>query len=160
MSFRAVRHHVRKDAMVVMSPADHFRANLCVLVLTRHFKKARPSPGWHPRYSGRIGRASHRVGHRPASAPWPAESGKRVQVFTPYPGRIIALYASVGDDVKKGQTLFTIGRPRSPAGRVHSDPGRGRAAIEPSNGNRVAPIFPADVVCHSQIRTKQYQACH
>jgi hypothetical protein len=29
------------------------------------------------------------VGHRPASAPWPAESGKRVQVFTPYPGRII-----------------------------------------------------------------------
>ena len=34
-----------------------------------------------------------------------------VQVFTPYPGRIIALYASVGDDVKKGQTLFTIDSP-------------------------------------------------
>ncbi len=64
-----------------------------------------------------------------------AESGKRVQVFTPYPGRIIALYASVGDDVKKGQTLFTIGRPRSPAGRVHSDRGRARASIEhPQSG--------------------------
>ncbi len=34
-----------------------------------------------------------------------------VQVFTPYQGRILALYASVGDDVKKGQTLFTIDSP-------------------------------------------------
>jgi membrane fusion protein, heavy metal efflux system len=34
-----------------------------------------------------------------------------VQVFTPYQGRIIGLYASVGTDVKKGQTLFTIDSP-------------------------------------------------
>jgi cobalt-zinc-cadmium efflux system membrane fusion protein len=34
-----------------------------------------------------------------------------VQVFTPYQGRIIALYGAVGDDVKKGQTLFTIDSP-------------------------------------------------
>src|SRR6516164_6036702 len=34
-----------------------------------------------------------------------------VQVFTQYQGRIIALYGSVGDDVKKGQTLFTIDSP-------------------------------------------------
>jgi membrane fusion protein, heavy metal efflux system len=34
-----------------------------------------------------------------------------VQVFTPYQGRIIALYASVGDDVEKGRTLFTIDSP-------------------------------------------------
>jgi membrane fusion protein, heavy metal efflux system len=34
-----------------------------------------------------------------------------VQVFTPYPGRIIALFAELGDDVKKGQTLFTIDSP-------------------------------------------------
>jgi len=33
------------------------------------------------------------------------------QVFTPYQGRIIALYAEIGDDVKKGQTLFTIDSP-------------------------------------------------
>jgi membrane fusion protein, heavy metal efflux system len=34
-----------------------------------------------------------------------------VQVFTPYQGRIIALFATIGDDVKKGQTLFTIDSP-------------------------------------------------
>jgi membrane fusion protein, heavy metal efflux system len=34
-----------------------------------------------------------------------------VQVFTPYQGRIISLFASIGDDVKKGQTLFTIDSP-------------------------------------------------
>jgi cobalt-zinc-cadmium efflux system membrane fusion protein len=34
-----------------------------------------------------------------------------VQVFTPYQGRIIALFARVGDDVKAGQTLFTIDSP-------------------------------------------------
>jgi cobalt-zinc-cadmium efflux system membrane fusion protein len=34
-----------------------------------------------------------------------------LQVFTPYAGRIIALFAKVGDDVKKGQTLFTIDSP-------------------------------------------------
>lgn len=32
-------------------------------------------------------------------------------VFTPYAGRIIGLFAKVGDDVKKGQTLFTIDSP-------------------------------------------------
>jgi membrane fusion protein, heavy metal efflux system len=31
-----------------------------------------------------------------------------VQVFTPYQGRIIQTYADLGDDVKKGQLLFTI----------------------------------------------------
>jgi membrane fusion protein, heavy metal efflux system len=34
-----------------------------------------------------------------------------VQVFTPYAGRIIGLFASISDDVKKGQTLFTIDSP-------------------------------------------------
>ncbi len=33
------------------------------------------------------------------------------QVFTPYQGRIIALFAKVGDGVVKGQTLFTIDSP-------------------------------------------------
>jgi len=33
------------------------------------------------------------------------------QVFTPYQGKIIALFAAVGDDVKKGQTLFTLDSP-------------------------------------------------
>ena len=34
-----------------------------------------------------------------------------VQVYTPYQGKIISLFAEVGDDVKKGQTLFTIDSP-------------------------------------------------
>jgi len=34
-----------------------------------------------------------------------------VQVFTPYQGRIIGLFAKVGDEVGKGQTLFTIDSP-------------------------------------------------
>jgi membrane fusion protein, heavy metal efflux system len=33
------------------------------------------------------------------------------QVFTPYQGKIIALFGSIGDVVKKGQTLFTIDSP-------------------------------------------------
>jgi membrane fusion protein, heavy metal efflux system len=33
------------------------------------------------------------------------------QVFTPYQGKIFALFAAGGDDVKKGQTLFTIDSP-------------------------------------------------
>jgi membrane fusion protein, heavy metal efflux system len=34
-----------------------------------------------------------------------------VQVFTPYQGRITSLFANTGDDVKKGQTLFTTDSP-------------------------------------------------
>jgi cobalt-zinc-cadmium efflux system membrane fusion protein len=34
-----------------------------------------------------------------------------VQIFTPYQGKIIALFAKVGDEVKKGETLFTIDSP-------------------------------------------------
>ncbi|TMJ98826.1 MAG: efflux RND transporter periplasmic adaptor subunit [Alphaproteobacteria bacterium] len=34
-----------------------------------------------------------------------------VQVFTPYQGRIVGLFGKVGDDVQKGQTLFTIDSP-------------------------------------------------
>ncbi len=34
-----------------------------------------------------------------------------VQVFTPFQGKIIALFAKVGDGVEKGRTLFTIASP-------------------------------------------------
>lgn len=34
-----------------------------------------------------------------------------VQVFTPYQGRIIGSFAKLGDDVRKGMTLFTIDSP-------------------------------------------------
>jgi multidrug efflux pump subunit AcrA (membrane-fusion protein) len=69
------------------------------------------------------------------------QQGHGVQVFTLYPGRIIALYASVGDDGKKGQTLFTIGRPRSPAGRVHSDPAAGVLQLSTRNLARLRELY-------------------
>jgi membrane fusion protein, heavy metal efflux system len=34
-----------------------------------------------------------------------------VQVFTPYQGKILQLFAKIGDEVQKGQTLFTIDSP-------------------------------------------------
>ncbi len=34
-----------------------------------------------------------------------------VQVFTPYQGKILQTFAKVGDEVKRGQTLFTIDSP-------------------------------------------------
>jgi membrane fusion protein, heavy metal efflux system len=34
-----------------------------------------------------------------------------VQVFTPYPGRIVQAFANLGDEVRKGQPLFTIESP-------------------------------------------------
>jgi cobalt-zinc-cadmium efflux system membrane fusion protein len=34
-----------------------------------------------------------------------------VQVFAPFPGRLISLFAKAGDDVQKGGTLFTIDSP-------------------------------------------------
>ena len=33
------------------------------------------------------------------------------QVFTPYQGRIVGIFAKIGDEVKKGQVLFTIDSP-------------------------------------------------
>jgi multidrug efflux pump subunit AcrA (membrane-fusion protein) len=33
------------------------------------------------------------------------------EIFPPYPGRIVELFARLGDDVTKGQTLFTIESP-------------------------------------------------
>ena len=47
------------------------------------------------------------------------------QVFTPYQGKIIALFAAVGDDVKRGQTLFTVTDRRPPgSGGIKSPLGR------------------------------------
>lgn len=34
-----------------------------------------------------------------------------LQVFPPYQGRILTLFATIGDEVKKGDTLFTIDSP-------------------------------------------------
>ena len=61
-----------------------------------------------------------------------------VQVFTPYQGRIIALYASVGDDVKKGPDPLHYRQPRSVAGGIHADRRRRRAGIDDAQSDAPA----------------------
>lgn len=39
------------------------------------------------------------------------DENRAVQVYTPYQGKIIKAYAEIGDEVKKGQTLYTIDSP-------------------------------------------------
>ncbi|MHB1676555.1 MAG: efflux RND transporter periplasmic adaptor subunit [Sulfuriferula sp.] len=39
------------------------------------------------------------------------DEDRTVQVSSPYPGRIVAMYVKAGDNVVKGQTLFTIDSP-------------------------------------------------
>ena len=60
------------------------------------------------------------------------------QVFTPYQGKIIALFAEVGDDVKKGQTLFTIDSPDLLAGRVEPDRRSRRAGADHAQSGAAA----------------------
>ena len=58
-----------------------------------------------------------------------------VQVFTPYQGKIIDLFARVGDEVKKGQTLFTIDSPDLLAADFEPDRRGGRTGFDhPQSG--------------------------
>jgi membrane fusion protein, heavy metal efflux system len=61
----------------------------------------------------KIGRADERLFPREKEAVGNIDFDEdmAVQVFPPYQGRILQLFAKVGDDVKKGDTLFTIQSP-------------------------------------------------
>ncbi len=66
-----------------------------------------------------------------------------VQVFTPYPGRILNLFAKLGDDVRQGDTLFTIDSPDLLQAelRSHHDRGDfGAANAYPGSGKRALSI--------------------
>lgn len=54
-----------------------------------------------------IGYRDFRV-EEPAVGSIDFDEDMETQVFTPYQGRIVNLYARIGDDVEKGQPLFTI----------------------------------------------------
>ena len=69
-----------------------------------------------------------------------------VQVFTPYQGRIIALFAEVGDDVKKGQTLFTIDSPDLLQAEFDFDRGGGRVGAETANLARLQELYTTRAV--------------
>jgi len=78
-----------------------------------------------------------------------------VQVFTPYQGRIVGLFATIGDEVKKGQTLFTIDSPGDPV-RTTAVPRDGVVREGDGHhddvGHRRSPAFhPAD--CQDRLAT-------
>ncbi len=62
-----------------------------------------------------------------------------VQVFSPYQGKIIRAYAEVGDQVKKGQTLFTIESPD----------------LIQADSNLIAAAGLLDLTTHALARAKQ-----
>jgi cobalt-zinc-cadmium efflux system membrane fusion protein len=62
-----------------------------------------------------------------------------VQVFSPYQGKIIRAYAEVGDQVKKGQTLFTIESPD----------------LIQADSNLIAAAGLLDLTTHALERAKQ-----
>jgi cobalt-zinc-cadmium efflux system membrane fusion protein len=62
-----------------------------------------------------------------------------VQVFSPYQGKIIKAYAEVGDQVKKGQTLFTIESPD----------------LIQADSNLIAAAGLLDLTTHALERAKQ-----
>ena len=69
-----------------------------------------------------------------------------MQVFTPYQGKIIALFAGVGDDVKKGQTLFTIDSPDLLQAEFEPDRRRRGARADDRNLARMHELYTTRAV--------------
>ena len=73
------------------------------------------------------------------------------QVFTPYQGKIIALYASVGDDVKKGQTLFTIDSPDLLAAESNLIAAAGVLDLTDRNLKRMQELYTSRAVSQATL---------
>jgi membrane fusion protein, heavy metal efflux system len=74
-----------------------------------------------------------------------------VQVFTPYQGRIIALFAEVGDDVKKGQTLFTIDSPDLLQAESTLIAAAGVLALDSKNLDRLRDLYTTRAVSQHDV---------
>jgi len=74
-----------------------------------------------------------------------------VQVFTPYQGRIIALFAEVGDDVKKGQTLFTIDSPDLLQAESTLIAAAGVLDLDRKNLDRLRELFTTQAVSQHDV---------
>ncbi len=70
------------------------------------------------------------------------------QVFTPYQGRIVGLYAKVGDEVKKGQTLFTIDSPDLLAANSTLIAASGVLQLTTRNLARLRALYESRAVSH------------
>jgi cobalt-zinc-cadmium efflux system membrane fusion protein len=74
-----------------------------------------------------------------------------VQVFTPYQGRIIALFAEVGADVKKGQTLFTIDSPDLLQGESTLIAAAGVSDLDSKNLVRLRDLYTTRAVSQHDV---------
>jgi cobalt-zinc-cadmium efflux system membrane fusion protein len=73
------------------------------------------------------------------------------QVFTPYQGKIIALFAGVGDDVKKGQTLFTIDSPDLLAAESNLIAAAGVLDLTDRNLKRMQELYTTRAVSQASL---------
>ena len=73
------------------------------------------------------------------------------QVFTPYQGKIIALFAEVGSDVKKGQTLFTIDSPDLLAAESNLIAAAGVLDLTSRNLARLQELYKTRAVSQAQL---------
>jgi cobalt-zinc-cadmium efflux system membrane fusion protein len=74
-----------------------------------------------------------------------------VKVFTPYQGRIIALFGSIGDDVKKGQTLFTIDSPDLLQAESTLIAAAGVAELDSKNLDRLRDLYTTRAVSQHDV---------
>jgi cobalt-zinc-cadmium efflux system membrane fusion protein len=74
-----------------------------------------------------------------------------VQVFTPYQGRIIALFAQIGDDVKKGKTLFTIDSPDLLQAESTLIAAAGVLELDSKNLDRLRDLFSTRAVSQRDV---------
>ncbi len=74
-----------------------------------------------------------------------------VQVFTPYQGRIIALFGEVGDDVKKGQPLFTLGSPDLLQAELALIAAAGVLDLDSKNLDRLRGLFTTRAVSQREV---------
>jgi membrane fusion protein, heavy metal efflux system len=73
------------------------------------------------------------------------------QVFTPYQGKIISLFAEVGNDVKKGQTLFTIDSPDLLAAESNLIAAAGVLDLTSRNLARLQELYKTRAVSQAQL---------
>jgi membrane fusion protein, heavy metal efflux system len=73
------------------------------------------------------------------------------QVFTPYQGKIISLFAEIGNDVKKGQTLFTIDSPDLLAAESNLIAAAGVLDLTTRNLARLQELYKTRAVSQAQL---------
>jgi cobalt-zinc-cadmium efflux system membrane fusion protein len=73
------------------------------------------------------------------------------QVFTPYQGKIISLFAEVGNDVKKGQTLFTIDSPDLLAAESNLIAAAGVLDLTTRNLARLQELYKTRAISQAQL---------